>query len=65
MRDRNRHLLAYVKTGPTARLAGAWRDPERCPGPIAAADSIEWLFPRAWRGLPDPGPRYSRWGKKV
>ncbi len=28
MRDRKLHLLAYVKTGPTAQLAGAWRHPE-------------------------------------
>jgi FMN-dependent oxidoreductase (nitrilotriacetate monooxygenase family) len=28
MRDRKMHLLAYVKTGPTAQLAGAWRHPE-------------------------------------
>src|ERR1700739_2875976 len=28
MRDRKIHLLAYVKTGPTAQLAGAWRHPE-------------------------------------
>jgi FMN-dependent oxidoreductase (nitrilotriacetate monooxygenase family) len=28
MRDRKMHLLAYVKTGPTATLAGAWRHPE-------------------------------------
>ena len=28
MRDRRMHLLAYVKTGPTAQLAGAWRHPE-------------------------------------
>jgi hypothetical protein len=27
MRDRKMHLLAYVKTGPTAQLAGAWRHP--------------------------------------
>jgi FMN-dependent oxidoreductase (nitrilotriacetate monooxygenase family) len=28
MRDGKMHLLAYVKTGPTAQLAGAWRHPE-------------------------------------
>jgi FMN-dependent oxidoreductase (nitrilotriacetate monooxygenase family) len=28
MRNRKMHLLAYVKTGPTAQLAGAWRHPE-------------------------------------
>jgi FMN-dependent oxidoreductase (nitrilotriacetate monooxygenase family) len=28
MRNRKLHLLAYVKTGPTAQLAGAWRHPE-------------------------------------
>ena len=28
MRDRKMHFLAYVKTGPTAQLAGAWRHPE-------------------------------------
>jgi FMN-dependent oxidoreductase (nitrilotriacetate monooxygenase family) len=28
MRDRKMHLLAYVKTGPTAQLAGAWRHHE-------------------------------------
>jgi FMN-dependent oxidoreductase (nitrilotriacetate monooxygenase family) len=28
VRDRKMHLLAYVKTGPTAQLAGAWRHPE-------------------------------------
>lgn len=28
MRDRKMHLMAYVKTGPTAQLAGAWRHPE-------------------------------------
>jgi len=28
MRDRKMNLLAYVKTGPTAQLAGAWRHPE-------------------------------------
>jgi FMN-dependent oxidoreductase (nitrilotriacetate monooxygenase family) len=28
MRNRQMHLLAYVKTGPTAQLAGAWRHPE-------------------------------------
>jgi FMN-dependent oxidoreductase (nitrilotriacetate monooxygenase family) len=28
MRNRKVHLLAYVKTGPTAQLAGAWRHPE-------------------------------------
>ena len=28
MRDRKMHLLAYVKTGPTAQLVGAWRHPE-------------------------------------
>src|SRR5580658_2213549 len=27
-RDRKRHLVAYVKSGPTAQLAGAWRHPE-------------------------------------
>ena len=27
MRNRKIHLLAYVKTGPTAQLAGAWRHP--------------------------------------
>jgi FMN-dependent oxidoreductase (nitrilotriacetate monooxygenase family) len=27
MRARKMHLLAYVKTGPTAQLAGAWRHP--------------------------------------
>lgn len=27
MRGRKMHLLAYVKTGPTAQLAGAWRHP--------------------------------------
>ena len=26
-RDRKMHLMAYVKTGPTAQLAGAWRHP--------------------------------------
>jgi len=28
MRDRKMNLLAYIKTGPTAQLAGAWRHPE-------------------------------------
>jgi FMN-dependent oxidoreductase (nitrilotriacetate monooxygenase family) len=28
MGGRTMHLLAYVKTGPTAQLAGAWRHPE-------------------------------------
>jgi FMN-dependent oxidoreductase (nitrilotriacetate monooxygenase family) len=28
MRERKMHLLAYVKTGPTAQLAGAWRHPQ-------------------------------------
>lgn len=28
MRNHKMHLLAYVKTGPTAQLAGAWRHPE-------------------------------------
>jgi hypothetical protein len=28
MRDRKMHLLAYVKTGPTANLPGAWRHPQ-------------------------------------
>jgi FMN-dependent oxidoreductase (nitrilotriacetate monooxygenase family) len=27
MHDRKMHLMAYVKTGPTAQLAGAWRHP--------------------------------------
>jgi hypothetical protein len=27
-RDRKMHLLAYVETGPTAQLAGTWRQPE-------------------------------------
>lgn len=37
MRDRKMHLLAYVKTGPTAQLAGAWRHP--------AADLDDWRQP--------------------
>jgi FMN-dependent oxidoreductase (nitrilotriacetate monooxygenase family) len=37
MRDRKMHLLAYVKTGPTAQLAGAWRHP----GPISTISSSQ------------------------
>jgi alkanesulfonate monooxygenase SsuD/methylene tetrahydromethanopterin reductase-like flavin-dependent oxidoreductase (luciferase family) len=35
MRDRKMHLLAYVKTGPTAQLEGAWRPPR----PISTTSS--------------------------
>jgi FMN-dependent oxidoreductase (nitrilotriacetate monooxygenase family) len=38
MPDRKMHLLAYVKTGPTAQVAGAWRHPEAPLGDIFAPE---------------------------
>ena len=43
MRDRKLHLLAYVKTGPTAQLAGAWRHPEADLGDIFTPERYEHL----------------------
>src|SRR6516165_10207771 len=43
MRDRNMHLLAYVKTGPTAQLAGAWRHPEADLGDIFEPERYEHM----------------------
>jgi hypothetical protein len=43
MRDRKMHLLAYVKTGPTAQLAGAWRHP--------AADLDDILKPERYEHM--------------
>jgi FMN-dependent oxidoreductase (nitrilotriacetate monooxygenase family) len=43
MRDRKMHLLAYVKTGPTAQLAGAWRHPEADVGDIFAPERYEHM----------------------
>ena len=43
MRDRKMHLLAYVKTGPTAQLAGAWRHPEADLGDIFEPERYEHM----------------------
>src|SRR5580704_12680132 len=43
MRDRKMHLLAYVKTGPTAQLAGAWRHPEAPLDDIFAPERYEHM----------------------
>src|SRR5260370_24434567 len=43
MRGRKMHLLAYVKTGPTAQLAGAWRHPEADLGDIFKPERYEHM----------------------
>ena len=43
MRERKMHLLAYVKTGPTAQLAGAWRHPAADLGDIFTPERYEHL----------------------
>jgi alkanesulfonate monooxygenase SsuD/methylene tetrahydromethanopterin reductase-like flavin-dependent oxidoreductase (luciferase family) len=43
MRNHKMHLLAYVKTGPTAQLAGAWRHPEAPVGDIFSPERYEHL----------------------
>lgn len=43
MRDRKMHLLAYVKTGRTAQLAGAWRHPEADLGDIFKPERYEHM----------------------
>jgi FMN-dependent oxidoreductase (nitrilotriacetate monooxygenase family) len=43
MRNHKMHLLAYVKTGPTAKLAGAWRHPEAPVDDIFSPERYEHL----------------------
>jgi FMN-dependent oxidoreductase (nitrilotriacetate monooxygenase family) len=43
MRERKMHLLAYVKTGPTAQLAGAWRHPAADLGDIFTPERYEHM----------------------
>jgi FMN-dependent oxidoreductase (nitrilotriacetate monooxygenase family) len=43
MRDRKMHLLAYVKTGPTAMVAGAWRHPEAPLDDIFTPERYEYM----------------------
>src|SRR5580704_1579230 len=43
MPDRKMHLLAYVKTGPTAQLAGAWRHPQAPLDDIFAPERYEHM----------------------
>ena len=43
MRDRKMHLLAYVKTGPTAQLAGSWRHPEAPIDDVFSPERYEYM----------------------
>jgi FMN-dependent oxidoreductase (nitrilotriacetate monooxygenase family) len=43
MRDRKMHLLAYVKTGPTAMVAGAWRHPQAPIDDIFTPERYEYM----------------------